>query len=229
MRINKYLNKKDKQGTGFIQHYFFGVLHQKSSNVADLPSTTFTRFTSKSSAGFSLLETLVAILVVTIALSSFISLVTISLKSLNTAEKRYMAAKIAQEGMELGISKRNNHLFCMQGGSCHLSDWQDRLIGSWEVDATQTNQLLATGHFIPFDSSDYICLVENPHLHAGKFGYCAGESSDIHGSYSREVLITRLGAENILLQSIVKWKDKNTTKELILEEVLFGSKLATIK
>ena len=173
--------------------------------------------------GFSLLETLVAILIITVVLSSFMSLVTLSLKSFNTAKQRYIAAKIAQEGMELAVSKRNNNLFCVQVGTgCTISNWQDNLIGSWEVDATKVEQLLPGEEFSQFDDSDYICLAEIPASHRGRFGYCNNPLEYVRGNYTREVVITSLGPEKILLKSIVKWTDRLLAKQLVFEEVLFG-------
>lgn len=174
-------------------------------------------------SGFSLLETLVAILIITVALSSFISLVTLSIKSFNTAKQRYTAAKIAQEGMELAISKRTNNLFCVQEAGCAISDWQDNLIGSWQVDATKVDQLLPGEQFTNYDSSNYLCLAETPASHRGRFGYCGDPSEYINGNYTREVVITSLGPEKILLKSMVSWTDRILNKQLIFEEVLFGS------
>ena len=60
--------------------------------------------------GFTLIETIVAFAVLTTALVGFITLVAISLNSFRTARLSYTAAKIAQEGMELAVSKRDNHV-----------------------------------------------------------------------------------------------------------------------
>lgn len=176
--------------------------------------------------GFTLLETLVAISILVLVLAGFFSLVVISLRSFEVSKQKYLAAKIAQEGIELLVNKRDNNVFCIEGGgSCAISDWRENLIeggiGSWEVDATKTNQLIAlpAQKFKIYDPSRFICIVEvGPYI--GMFGYCPVKY--LSGNFTREVEVTGLSNEKILVKSIVRWQDRGIPKELILEEVLFG-------
>lgn len=172
--------------------------------------------------GFTLIEALTAFTILVMVLGSFITLVLLSMRSFEVSKRRYTAAKIAQEGMELTISKRDNHVLCVESGSCSLSDWKNNIIGSWEVDATQINQVLATGQFGSFDSSRKLCIKETPPKDAGKFGYCGNPADALPGEYTREVRITAISDEKVLAQSIVNWKSRFFSDSLVLEEVLFG-------
>jgi prepilin-type N-terminal cleavage/methylation domain-containing protein len=171
--------------------------------------------------GFTLLETLIAILILSAVLSGFISVVIISLRSFETAKQKYLAAKIGQEGMELLINKKDNNVICVESGSCPISDWQENLIGSWEVDATEINSLLPAQTFNSYDPSNYICIIETG-PDAGMFGYCGDPKNYIDGNFTRELNVISLGNENILVKSIVRWKNRGISKELTLEEILFG-------
>jgi len=178
-------------------------------------------------AGFSLIETLVSLFILTLTLGGFISLVTTSLRSFDISKQSSVAGRVAQEGMELAISKRDNHVACVEDDSnCPISDWKENLLGNFEVGSADLNRLKPTLSFKSFDSTRVLCIIDTPAKNAGKFGYCSGGENSgtiIQGDYTREVQITALGPEKVLVRSIVQWKKRNTTETLILEEVLFGS------
>lgn len=184
----------------------------------------------KERKGFTLIETLIAVAILAVALASFISIVLLGRQSFQTAKERYLAVKMAQEGMELAINKRDNHVICMRSGPCPLSDWKQNLIGSgggvgrWEVDATNVEDLRAEpGHrFRPFNPGNYICFKTQPQEHQGKFGYCTGQETPIPGNYTREVNISSAAPNRILVKSIVTWQGRSFSRTITLEEVLFG-------
>jgi len=169
--------------------------------------------------GFTLIETLVATSIIVLVLSAFVNLALGGLRGVDTAETRYKAAKIAEEGIELVVNKKDNHVLCVQENGCPPlgGNWQNRLIGTWEVDATRDNELLATGNFQTFNPGNFVCL-EN----SGLFSYCSSPVKKIPGDFTRKVVVQSLGSEKIKITSTVNWKDRNDNKELILEEVVFG-------
>lgn len=173
--------------------------------------------------GFSLIETVVSIGLLLAAFSMFVDITIISFRLLHTAENKYLATRIAEDGMELFISKKNNHVFCIESGGCpSLSSWQDGLVGNWEINAKKSNQLLAHGNLSSFDPGDYICIIPSGN-DAGKFGYCGGTSNDLPGNFTREISTTALGTDKIYVKSIVKWKDVGVPQKTItVEAVLYG-------
>ena len=72
-------------------------------------------------SGFTLIETIVAFALLTGVVVSFITLVTMSLNSYRTSRLSYTATKIAQEGMELVVSKRDNHVLSVKSNAVKLT------------------------------------------------------------------------------------------------------------
>jgi prepilin-type N-terminal cleavage/methylation domain-containing protein len=180
--------------------------------------------------GFTIIETLVAIAVIVIVLSSFVGLTLLGQRGYQTAKLKYTAAKIAQEGLELAFNKKQNNILCvldsLGGGPCSGMDWKNDLIGTWKVDATKRNQLKAGIPFTWYVPGTYLCI-NTAGPNEGMFSYppCAGLNTVLPGNFDRKVEITDPnppGGENIRIISTVYWKDRGVQKELILEEVVFG-------
>lgn len=174
--------------------------------------------------GFTLIETIVATFIIVMLLSSFIGLVVLGMKSFNFSKQRYIAAKIAQEGMELIINKRDNNVFCVRNEDCTaISDWQEDLVGEWLVDATKPDELLPGNSFQPYEAGKYLCIMNDPN-YKGMFGYCDNPSNYIQGNFTRKVEVVRIDRDKVIARSIVQWKTRlgSGTEQLILEEIIFG-------
>lgn len=173
------------------------------------------------------MESVVGFSILTLVLAGFSGMAVVSLKNFRTSQERYVAAKIAQEGIELVTNKKDNHVQCVFGNpSCPISDWQTNLVdpisgrGDFEVESGDTTKLLVTGQFASFDPTRRICILNNPWKDRGKYGYCngLGNGVEVVPGYTREVEIIRLSSYNILVRSTVLWRNQS----LALETVLFG-------
>ncbi len=166
--------------------------------------------------GFTLIETLVAVIILSIALQAFVSVVALGLKSYREAKDRYLATKIGQEGMELIINKRDNHVQCILANSCNNlgGNWQTNLVSntSYEVDATDKNAQKPTGQFSAFNANHYLCIKDD-----GRFGYCTGNAY-LPAKFTREVKVVAVDSKKINVITKVKW---GAGKELVLQEILF--------
>lgn len=177
--------------------------------------------------GFTIIETLVAITIIVIVLSSFVSLTILGQRGFQTAQLKYTAAKIAQEGIELIINKKQNNVLCvlasLGGGPCsNWSSWQNNLVGTWQIDTTKRNELKANNTLPPYIPGNYLCL-ETTGPDEGLFAYsCSGPDSNLPGSFERKVEVINLGSANIRIASTVFWKDRNDSKQLTIEEIIFG-------
>jgi type II secretory pathway pseudopilin PulG len=190
--------------------------------------------------GLTLIETIVAVAVLLIALIGLITLAVLSLRSFSASKENFVAGKIAQEGMELMLNKRENNLLCMRAGTCSLScasdqDWRKYLLHQngnscnfveedWEVDATKPGELLTGNNFQTFNAGSprKICR-QTSGRHAGKFKQCVGAETPIPGNYTRRIHVEPLtDCSRIRVQSIVSWSGRFGPRQLALEEVLFG-------
>ena len=190
-------------------------------------------------SGFTLLETLVSATILITTLVGFITLAALSLQTYQTTKQRYIASKIAQEGMELVMNKRDNNVLCVKSGSCSdLScasgeDWRKGLLDQlgascnftdeqWAVDATKPHQLLSANTFDVYGGGTSPICIQSGGTDAGKFKHCEGAETPIPGNYTRRVEIEEMGDERIKVRSIVTWKTRSFTHQVELDSVIFG-------
>lgn len=198
---------------------------------------------TKKDRGFTLIEALVAIFILSLALAAFVSSTVTSIRSFENAENFHLASEIAKEGIELVINKKENHITCVNTVDCvDISNWQENLTeGSFEISSSRPKELLPDGQL-----NEYIDLYQDRHLcfidmdigessvsNIGKFGYCTGplESRDgvgtvIPGNFIREIRLKNLNPDTFpdspdgfQVKSIVKWKGGH---EVVLETYLYG-------
>jgi hypothetical protein len=173
--------------------------------------------------GSVLLEALVGLLIFATALVAVISLVTSSLIFFTDARRSFAAARAAREGMEMAVAKHQNHVLCVTSGSCPISDWQDNLLGDFEVDATETNRLEPNQRFRDFDATKTLCTAVNPPKHQDKFTRCSGSHVPLQGNVTRKVTMEQLDSERVKLLVDVSWdRRRGGRASLVLEGVLFG-------
>ena len=92
--------------------------------------------------GFTILETLVAVVLFSFAITAAMGLTTASLRIFAEARRSFIASQIAREGVEMVLAKHANHIVCLLGGSCPISDWQDNLVraASQQVESPRSNE-----------------------------------------------------------------------------------------
>ncbi len=188
-------------------------------------------------AGFTLLETIVSIALLSTTLVLFIDAVHFSLRALDSSERKYTAIKIAQEGMELFISKRNNNVLCLDNASTctDATNWQDGLVPLnnhyFEIDASSPIKLLAGGNGThqltsqtnpQFTTRSTICY-DNANFN--RFIYCSNPSnSNIQSSPHRKIDVTRIDAEKLDVKSVVTWIDREGhAQSVTLQKILFNT------
>jgi hypothetical protein len=191
---------------------FFARLPAGASRHGFTQASTF-------GAGFTVMELIVSFTILSLSLAGFTGMMVSSIRDYRNAEERYTAAKIAQEGMELAQNKKDNNVQCIAANvDCPLSDWQDDLVGDFQVDATRTGDLVPGGRFAAYNSTNYVCIVTSPASQAGKFGYC-GASGYLAPKYTREVKITALNDHEVSVVTTVKW---DSSKSIVLQSLLFS-------
>lgn len=154
--------------------------------------------------GFTLLETLVALFILSIAITGAFAVISYNLSSANSIKNGFIASGLAQEGMEVVRNVRD-------------SDWfASRPFGSFGNAAP-----VADGTYCVQWKSVTLANCGNPTLlkdASGLYNYDAGTPS----LFSRTVTTTKLSAVEIKVVVDVSWNDHRITKHVYAEEHLFN-------
>lgn len=169
--------------------------------------------------GFTVIEAIMSFTILALAFAGFSTMIVTSLKNFRASQERYIAAKIAQEGIELVLNKKESHIQCVIANpSCPITNWQQGLIGSFQVDVTRTNDLRPGQSFQTFNPSSYICIIPHGIPHEGKFSYCG--SNYLSPKYTRRIIVNSVNAHTARVRSIVSWYDGQ--RSLTLESMIYG-------
>lgn len=163
---------------------------------------------SSTSRGFTLLETLFAVLLMSLAFGVFVNLMVKSYRATKLTQQNFIAVTLAQEGIDLMRNKRDNQVIDQMnhGGP----DWRTNLIGTFQPDASNNNWLMA-GQSFPGNSGAYICRVTTSGANQGKFLNCGGTANErVPGNFIRTVTSTGVSASAIRVDSRVTWNNNPT-------------------
>ena len=161
----------------------------KKHKKRDLPSTTFQK---KSGAGFTLIEVLVAALIITIGAGGAFALVQQTTSFTTNARSQFEASYLAQEGMEIVRNIRDTNLLKIHKGLG--GTWTDGLVGceaGCQADYTQNSLSAYKDTFLQFSS--------------GLYSYTAG----INSIYKRKIIITPQGDDVLEVLVEVSWEERN--------------------
>lgn len=162
------------------------------------------------SGGFSLLEALIAISVLTVALLGVYNLVSFGVSRAVFAKNQNIAFFLAQEGQEYINNYRLNNFLNPE------KDWLDNLGPCWAqgcyVDAVNNeikNMETCSGDcsIIKFDSA---------------IGYNYASGSQTPAKFKREIKIQRYGNDEIKVEVKMLWNEFNQEKSFVLEDSLFN-------
>ena|SRR3989344_731971 len=182
--------------------------------------------------GSVLLEVLVGLLIFVVALVAVIGLLVSSLWLFADAQRSFVAARAAREGMEMVLAKHQNHILCQKagdsyaGGGCQITTWWENLVGeevddSFEVDVTEPNRLDPNQRFRDF-SGEILCTAVNL-PDTGKFTQCNGNEAELVGNVTREVTIQYLNNDQAKVSIEVTWdRRRGGRASLVVETILFG-------
>lgn len=187
--------------------------------------------------GYTLIETLVALSLLTFALIGPVSLIITSLNREYFSQNKLIAANLAQEGIELVRTIRENNVICETRGA---PGWK------WDFDYTGTGNLKGTDRTtdatvfetVPCVSGVTIknpimgssCSANNLKLSSGgTYGYGAGGSNTI---FSRCIDIDNptvdegsIGKTNMLdITSTITWTERGTARQVQLKDRLYNWK-----
>jgi prepilin-type N-terminal cleavage/methylation domain-containing protein len=152
--------------------------------------------------GFTLVETLVALVILTVALIPILHLSTSASKSSTAIRDNLVAAGLAQEGAEVVRAIRDTNWFNGRAFDSGLSN------GTYQVE---------------WDSAALLSLAGNPvlNLNNGLYTYSGGTPTQ----FTRTVTITKINTGELKVESQVTWLSQaNTAKSIVAEDHLFNWK-----
>jgi len=154
----------------------------------------------KNNKGFTLVEALVALVILTTALGPILFSSDMALNISNSIKNNLIAANLCQESLEVARAIRDNNWFQTKSFDNGLSD------GTWRVE-WNSDSLLPQGD-IPLK------------INNGVYNYSLGTNT----IFKRAITITKMNAGELKLVCEVLWKDRNRDKSVNAESHLFDWK-----
>ncbi len=157
--------------------------------------------------GFTLVETLVSLVILTVAMIPVLNLSTAAARANSALEDNLVATGLAQEGVEVIRAIRDTNWFNNRSFDTGLSDG---IVGHTTTANIEWNST-ALGAY----------LITPLNLNNGRYTYSGGTPS----KFSRTVTITRVNVGELKVVSQVTWTDRsNNAKSISAEDHLFNWK-----
>lgn len=151
-------------------------------------------------AGFTLIETMVAVSIIVVGLVSALTLISNSLFYVSNIQDRLVAANLAQEGIELTRNLRDNNWLQDRNWNFGLTD------GDYQMAYNQNSLSAYTGLPLLYDSN------------SGFYNYSSGTAA----SYTRKISITNLSDFEMRIVSTVTWQRRGAAYNSSAENHLFN-------
>lgn len=158
---------------------------------------------SKKKNGFTVIEAIVAIFILTVGIIACSILADQVFRSASTAKDRLIAVSLAQEGVEVIRNIRDNSWLAPD------PTWKDDLpIGTWKVS---------------YNSSGVSAYVDGEYLKINTEGFYNYESGT-DTTFKRKIIITHISEFEIKVEVIVYWVTRGTEKNITIVEHFYDWK-----
>lgn len=145
---------------------------------------------SKNSAGFTLVETLLALFILSTAIVAGLSTVNSGLSSTQVAKSKLIAANLTQEGIEIVRNIRDNNWLEERTNPGLL--WDSGLsAGDWETTYQSQNLESYQGRYLKVDTN-------------GFYNYTSGTDT----KFKRKITIQKIADDQLRIISKVEWQEK---------------------
>jgi type II secretory pathway pseudopilin PulG len=159
--------------------------------------------------GFTLLEAIVSIFIVTVGVGGVFTLVNQTVNSNRVASSRLTALYLAQEGIEIVRHIRDSNFLEVRWG----------MGGTWDQD------LSAGVHYIDYteeekNTSNLVIWLGNRYQHFSQ-STCPSNPNCQDTSFNRSIEISYPQNYIMAVKSIVTWQERGTTHQATVEENLY--------
>jgi len=162
----------------------------------------------KKKQGFTMIEMIAAIFMVSVGIAAVFSLVIQSTSYVDLATYRLTAIYLAQEGVEVARNIRDSNILKM--GRTGIGDWDDNFsLGSDYYNFDYRSQA------IPDNTN---CSGKNYLQISGGFYVC---SSNASAQFQRKIRLNQLSSDKIEVVVNVFWTDKGKTNGVSVSEIIY--------
>lgn len=183
------------------------------------------KFFTKKNAGFTLVETLVAISIFSVSLLGLMSILATSISNTSEVKEKNIATYLAQEGIEYMRNMRDTYMLYDAGGAATgWTNFNNKLTGAF---CTISGCYFSADAFsgpmnnLPMSScASGSCPQMKYDASTGKYGYTYSTSSP----FTRKITVTLMGSPTyeVKVFSTVFWTQGSGTYNMTLSENLFN-------
>jgi len=171
---------------------------------------------TKTKKGFTLVETLVAVLVLSVVMVAITSLLTRSLQAIAISQDYFLASKIALEGVEMMRTIRNNNLIAMRPDN--TVRWNTNIAPTSGTTVTYEFDYNTVASYNPLSPTPFqqvgatprpLCIGGTSTVLAGRYTYtsspnCNGTNIErLQGNFTRKIIVEDISATDPWLQVTV--------------------------
>lgn len=163
--------------------------------------------------GFTLIETLFAILIFSAALISLLAISGRGISATNEVKNETTAYYLAQEGLEVVRNIRDNNFLLIQGGG--TGQWTDGFLSNPDCSTTPCH--------IVYNSGAAPTLAQNSGQLSNEIYFSAGQYANTGDDtgFSRDIKVQAgAGQDEFIITSQVSWLAKNIKKSVTLQTFL---------
>ncbi len=195
-------------------------------------------YRNHTTGGFTLVETLVAVLILSFTLTAITTMIVRTLQITTYTSQGFQASKLAMQGVELMRVKRDNNVLCLRTGTCPpaVTTWTKNILSDsgsdamWRTDAADVLAIGPSGTFVPYhgdwedlDDTASICISVNTDTTYGRYTYCDSTGTEeLAGNFKRVVRARPINDYSVEVVSRVTW---GSGEEFEVETIIYDLRL----